>query len=285
MCSTPLTGIVFDIQRAALYDGPGLRTVVFLKGCPLRCSWCHNPESQACQPETGRSGKQYGSPMSVGEVMETVLADKKYFETSGGGLTVSGGEPTVQFAFCRELLMAATAEGIHTCLDTCGAVPWARLEELAPFVSLFLYDYKATDPECHRALTGLDGGLCRDNLRSLLRQGVPVRLRCPLVPGVNDSAHHLASIGGLMREFRNLEADIMPYHETGKSKYADLGMPLPDLVTHPPEESDLLRWKQCLAAGSGGRIPEFSGGVSGRELSHAVPSGHQSPSPCPSLPW
>lgn len=119
----PTTGIVFDIQRASLHDGPGLRTTVFMKGCPLRCIWCHNPESQSFAPETGNSGKVYGREMTVDQVMETVLADRAYYLETGGGLTLSGGEPTSQFTFCFDLLSAAKAHRISTCIDTCGVIP------------------------------------------------------------------------------------------------------------------------------------------------------------------
>ena len=257
--SSPASGVVFDIQRAAIYDGPGLRTVVFLKGCPLRCSWCHNPESQAAEPETGKSGKCYGRRMTVAEVMEQVRADIGFYETSGGGLTISGGEPTVQFEFCRALLKAARSEGIHTCLDTSGVVLRERLAQLAPSVSLFLYDYKATGSDLHRKLTGIGSLIPHENLRFLLSKGASVRLRCPLVPGVNDSAEHLAAIGSLMREFPTMEADIMPYHATGNLKCADLGMRQPELRTQPPEAEDFGRWRDGIRAASGQRLPHISG--------------------------
>ena len=239
-------GVVFDIQRAALHDGPGLRTTVFLKGCPLSCVWCHNPESQKQDPETGRSGKVYGKIMTVAEVMAIVRADRDYYEVSGGGLTISGGEPTRQYEFCLALLQAARAEGIHTCLDTCGAIDWPRLDALRPHVSLFLYDYKAANDQEHRRLTGISNDRVHENLRSLLAAGSPLRLRCPLVPGVNDSDSHLAAIAALTLEFPETPVDIMPYHGSGLHKYADLGLEAPDIETHPPDEEDFARWKAFL---------------------------------------
>jgi pyruvate formate lyase activating enzyme len=159
---------------------------------------------------------------------------------------VAGGEPTVQFAFCRALLQAARAEGIHTCLDTCGAVAWERLEALLPWVSLFLYDYKATGDDSHRALTGVDTSLVHGNLRRLLERGAAVRLRCPLVPGVNDNTAHLAAIRALRAEFPGLEADVMAYHDIGNPKYADLGRPVPDLRTRLPRPEEIARWREAL---------------------------------------
>ena len=236
-------GIVFDIQRAALHDGPGLRTTVFLKGCPLRCQWCHNPESQLLQPETGRSGKVYGRRMNVEQVMEAVRADRDYYERSGGGLTISGGEPTVQYEFCLALLKAARCEGIHTCLDTCGALDWPRLQALLPYVCIFLYDYKATDPREHLSLTGVGPQLIHSNLRRLLEARTPLRLRCPLIPGLNDSQEHLSAIAALAHEFPGTPVDIMPYHQTGQHKFTDLGRPLPAFQSHPPTDEDWARWR------------------------------------------
>lgn len=241
------TGVVFDIQRAALHDGPGLRTTVFLKGCPLSCQWCHNPESRNSAPEAGRNGKVYGRVMTVEEVLDIVRADRDYYETSGGGLTLSGGEPTGQYEFCFELLQTARAEGIHTCLDTCGAIDWPRLDALRLHVSLFLYDYKATDDQEHRRLTGISKERVHDNLRRLLAAGSPLRLRCPLVPGVNDSDAHLRAIAALAREFPNTPVDLMPYHGTGTHKYANLGLEAPALKTHPTDEITLTRWKSFLS--------------------------------------
>lgn len=241
-------GIVFDVQRSAMHDGPGIRTTVFLKGCPLRCAWCHNPESQNLAPETGRSGRIYGREMRVSEVMAIVRRDKPFYAASGGGMTVSGGEPTQQYEFCAALLAAARAESLHTCLDTCGGVDWPRLEQLMPHVSLFLYDYKATAPEEHRALTGVDNRLIQENLRRLLAAGAAVRLRCPLLPDVNATPAHLAAIAALGREFPALAIDLMPYHATGESKYDDLDQTRPVLPTHIPTAEEITAWAEALRA-------------------------------------
>ena len=239
-------GIVFDIQRSALHDGPGIRTTVFLKGCPLRCGWCHNPESQAFAPETGCSGKVYGREMSVEEVMAAVRRDRAFYRASGGGLTISGGEPTSQYAFCSALLAAAKAEGIHTCLDTCGAIDWPRLDALRTHVDVFLCDYKATDPDLHRELTGIAPALPHANLKRLLEKGAAVRLRCPLLPGVNDDAGHLAAIAALGRRYPALTIDLMAYHDIGAGKYDDLGRARPALATHVPTEADKQAWLTVL---------------------------------------
>ena len=241
-----IEGIVFDIQRGALHDGPGVRTAVFLKGCPLHCAWCHNPESQAFAPETGSSGRIYGRATTVSEVMAVVRRDCRYYSASGGGLTVSGGEPTAQYAFCAALLGAAKAEGIHTCLDTCGALDWPRLDALRASVDVFLFDFKATDPARHLALTGIAPDLPLANLSLLLAAGASVRLRCPLIPGVNDDFGHLAAIAALARGFPQLAIDVMPYHDTGMGKYDDLGRPRPALGTHVPDPAETAAWLDSL---------------------------------------
>lgn len=243
---TDATGIVFDLQRGALHDGPGVRTVVFLKGCPLRCAWCHNPESQAFAPEVGRSGKAYGRELTVTEVMTVVRRDARFYAASGGGLTISGGEPTAQYDFCAALLAAAKAENIHTCLDTCGVVAWSRLDALRPLVDMFLYDYKVTGVAAHRALTGVDPDLVIGNLERLLALGANVHLRCPLVPNVNDSAEHLAAIASFGRRYPNLAIELMPYHDSGKGKYEDLGRLPPSLPTHVPRPAEIAAWVQEL---------------------------------------
>jgi glycyl-radical enzyme activating protein len=262
-------GIVFDIQRFALHDGPGIRTTVFLKGCPLECLWCHNPESQAFEPElsfrrerctecvasaeaslSGLGALQsgplaiqineeacevacphgafsvIGRSMTVADVMGEVVRDEAYYHRSGGGLTLSGGEPMAQFEFTLEVLQQARRLGIHTCLDTCGVTSRRRLTDVAPYVDLFLFDYKATDPEEHRRLTGSPNGRILRNLDFLVELGACVRLRCPLVPGVNDSWTHLSAIADLAGRYPALEGvEIMPYHDMAREKAARIDRP------------------------------------------------------------
>jgi len=227
------TGIVFDIQRASLHDGPGLRTTVFLKGCPLRCAWCHNPESQHLPPETGKSGKVYGKTMSAEDVMAVVRADCPYYEHSGGGLTLSGGEPTVQFDFCLALLRAAQAEGIHTCLDTCGHFPADRLDALLPLVDLWHYDFKLGNPAEALRWTGVDGQRIGENLATLMRTEAVIRLRCPIIPGVNDTPEHHARIEAFRQSGRFETVEALSYHTIGASKYEDLGRPTPHSLGLP----------------------------------------------------
>jgi pyruvate formate lyase activating enzyme len=272
-----MTGMVFDIMKFAIHDGPGIRTTVFLKGCPLRCLWCHNPESQQRAREISfipdkcigcgwcfehcprgghvmRDGKHVllrdrcercgacaekcyaralevvGREMTVEAVLAEVLKDKPFYETSGGGMTLSGGEPMMQFEFTAALLRAAKAAGLHTCLDTSGYAPIARYLEILTDVDIFLYDIKDTDPGRHRKTTGVPLEPILDNLRRLDAAGGRTILRCPLVPGINADDAHLEGIADLANSLANvIEITLHPYHPLGKSKSERIGAiyPLP----------------------------------------------------------
>ena len=287
-------GLIFDIQRSSLHDGPGIRTAVFLKGCPLRCLWCHNPESQSrtldisfraesctlcgtcvntCQRHAHRIVeavhgfdrtlcdkcgecvdaclyevlKLAGQVQTVDQIMAVIRRDRRFYEQSGGGLTITGGEPMLQAEFSLALLQAAHSEGIHTCLDTSGWAGQRAFEQVLPFVNLFLFDYKATDLAAHKELTGVSNELILSNLDFLARQGASIRLRCPLVPGVNDTRAHLEGIACLDRRYPRLEGiDLMAYHNVGNAKYERYGLenPLPDLPT--ADDAAKQTWMETL---------------------------------------
>ncbi len=241
-------GIVFDIQQGGMHDGPGIRTVVFLKGCPLRCVWCHNAESISpdIQPDLKNPGKMFGQEMSVQQVMDVVEKDRAFYEASGGGLTLSGGEPMLQFEFTQALLRTARERGIHTCLDTCGWGGAEQFFELLPFVDLFHFDYKATDPQNHLDWTGVPIDPIVSNLRKLDEKGANIVLRCPVIPGLNATDEHFRAIAALAAEMPRLIINILPYHNMGRDKWARIGQkdPLPEKGNASSEQKN--EWERQL---------------------------------------
>lgn len=226
---------IFDIKRFAVHDGPGIRTTVFFKGCPLSCSWCHNPESQSpdsliVEEERAVNGhllpgkRIYGEERSVEELMELLLRDMAYYESSEGGVTFSGGEPLMQPEALAGLLKASKAAGMHTCVDTCGHAPWKVLENIMADTDLFLYDLKHMDPRQHKKYTGVSNELVLSNATHLLDEGAEVEFRIPVIPGINTSERELGAmldfISGLSHAPRALH--LLPYHKTAEHKYRKL---------------------------------------------------------------
>lgn len=288
------TGLISDIQRFSLYDGPGIRTTVFLKGCPLDCKWCHNPETKSYKPQISFSadkcadcfkcveacptGTHYiedgkhklnfaacelsgecitacpndalkiiGQEESIDEVMNVVLRDKDYYKNSGGGLTVSGGEPMNQFTFTRNLLHTAKLNGIHTALETCGFAPLNRFMDIKHLVDLFLFDYKETDTSKHKDYTGVDNKVILENLKKLHDEGANIILRCPIIPGLNDREDHFKGIARLAKELPNLEGiELMPYHDIGRDKAASIGMENEYYNLEPATDEMKHRWLNKL---------------------------------------
>jgi glycyl-radical enzyme activating protein len=289
-----VSGRIFAIQRFSIHDGPGIRTTVFMKGCPLRCLWCHNPEGiapqsllsfvrkkcircgyclQACVQGAhsivddehvlnrekcivcGTCSREcysgalevVGREASVGEVMATVVLDHPFYETSGGGMTLSGGEPTFQIDFCEALLRAAKGKGLKTCVETCGFASFERFERLLPLVDLFLFDLKETNSDLHRQYTGVDNNIILDNLRRLHDSETHVLLRCPIVPGLNDRADHFDALAQIATGLHRLEGvEIMPYHILGADKRERLGLD-PGVFHHVPGKATVEEWSRRLA--------------------------------------
>lgn len=239
-------GMIFDIQRTCTDDGPGVRTTVFFKGCPLRCRWCHNPESHAvCPQQYADTGEMIGYDAAPEQVVETVLADRAYYEATGGGMTLSGGEPLMQPEFARTLLLLAKEQGIHTCVETCGYAAWQSFEEILPYTDLFLFDVKTT-PEKHLHWTGVSSRRILDNLDSLYHAGAQILLRCPIIPGVNDTETHFAFLQGLLEKYPRLQGmQMMPYHNLGVGKAKRLHLPGMLELSNPSAEQ-IAGWRKAL---------------------------------------
>ena len=222
-----MKAVVFDIEHFATKDGPGIRTAVFLKGCPLRCMWCHNPESWSPQIERYPDGTAVGKEMSVDETLAEVLKDKPFYETSGGGLTVTGGEPLHRWEFVRALCKGAKSAGVRTAIETSGYATPAVIEALAPVVDLWLYDIKGMDPTKHKEHVGVDNTAILRNLRWLDAREAKIILRCPMIPGVNDFGTNLSALGRLANELKNVRSiEIEPYVPYGIDKAHKLGLKL-----------------------------------------------------------
>jgi len=208
-------GRVFDVQRCCVHDGPGIRTTVFLAGCPLRCAWCHNPE--AFSGQTARS-------VEAREVLREVLEDRAFYEATGGGLTVSGGEPLLQAPFVVELCAGARAAGLHTCLQTSGAVDEAALRAVLEVVDLVQFDLKHLDPARHLALTGRGNEGVLANAALAASGARQVEFRVPIVPGLTDAAEDLARTAAFVRGLGVGALHLVPYQRTYLGKYAQLGL-------------------------------------------------------------
>lgn len=268
------SGLIFNVQRYSVQDGPGIRTTVFFKGCPLNCAWCHNPEGisprrevavihsrcvrcgachEVCrrpsEPPPDGAGdltrrtpclvcgscveacptgaRQWvGRQVSVSGLMKEILADRIFYEDSGGGVTFSGGEPLLQSRFLAVALAACRSEGIHTAVDTCGHGSPDDLLTLAPHTDLFLYDLKLIDDARHRACTGVSNARILSNLRALAERRATLWIRMPVIPGLNDDLPNLEATAALVSELPAVqEVQLLPYHPTALDKLSRLGRP------------------------------------------------------------
>lgn len=242
MCNRTMkpTGVIFDLRRYTVHDGPGIRTTVFFKGCPLRCRWCHNPESmnpaietlltinhRRCPaPSAAENRGTIGREVSVDEVLREIEKDTIFYDQSGGGATFSGGEPLMQADFLLALLSACAEREIHRALDTCGYASWATFEKILPRVNLILYDLKLMDDAEHLRYTGVSNTPILNNLEKLAETGVPIFLRIPLIPGVTDTEKNLEQIAGFIRPLKNIQrVDPLPYNLLSEDKNQRFGFP------------------------------------------------------------
>ena len=267
---------IFEIQRTSFVDGPGIRTTVFFKGCKMKCKWCHNPESQQPQPQlmyyknkcTGcgkcmevcpfnlkkcelcgecvkhcphEARKICGREYTIDEIFTEVSKDKLFYDTSGGGVTFSGGECMLQIDFLAEILKKCKENGINTAVDTAGNVPWDYFEKILPYTDLFLYDIKAVDSEIHKNFTGVSNNLILNNLTGLFARTANIRIRIPIIPGVNDTTAETRNIKKFLSEYKPLEIELLPYHSMGEHKYDALNMKMTNFKTPPQSAIDKLK--------------------------------------------
>lgn len=291
-----VTGTVFNVQRLSVNDGPGIRTIVFLKGCPLDCLWCHNPESKSAEPQLFLTSRRCigcgycaqvcpnqvhsftaegqhiierdkctlcgacvkecigaleicGKIREAGDVIEEVKRDELFYRNSGGGMTLSGGEPFFQFDFAEALLVLAKENNLHTCVETCGFVNSSELKRVAHLVDEFLYDVKECDPVKHEQYTGVTNELIRENMKMLDECGGRIVLRCPIIPGYNDREEHLIGIAELANSLKNaVRIEISPYHPLGESKSEAIGEEYPLKGLTFPTEETVQSWIDTIAA-------------------------------------
>ena len=272
--------IFFDIQRNSFVDGPGIRTTVFFKGCNLKCAWCHNPESQSAKPQmmfykdkcTGcgkcKSVCPYhleqcelcgkctlycpadarmlcGKEHTVDEVLKEVLKDKAFYETSGGGVTFSGGECMLQIDFLAEILKKCKENGIHTAVDTAGHIPFESFEKILPYTDLFLYDIKIFDSQKHKQYVGVSNELILENLKKLFERKAKLWIRIPIIPDVNDSIEEIQKIKDFLKTIGTPEKiELLPYHAMGENKYRAIGKE--PQIFKTPDAENMKRLKEIL---------------------------------------
>lgn len=292
-----LTGLVFDLQKFATHDGEGIRTLVFLKGCPLQCLWCSNPESLMPQPEINfvanncvgcgkcrtvcpQDAIQHGEAdrpgltvdrdrctlcgqcakfcyagainilgryVTVPELMEMVERDRQFYDESGGGITFSGGEPLAQPQFLKAALKEAQRRGIHTAIETSSFARWEEYRPILENVDLVLTDIKHMDDKEHQRLTGVSNRLILENLQKISKLGIPMRLRLPLIPGLNDSEENLKATADFVQQLNNVQSlDILPYHRLGEMKWGQLGCQYPLEGLEPSTLEQVEERTRCL---------------------------------------
>jgi pyruvate formate lyase activating enzyme len=255
-----MKGLIFSVKRYSIHDGPGIRVTFFMKGCPLSCAWCHNPEGISPIPEvrsfTNRVGSlefskegEVGKYYSVSEVINAADKERVFMSQSNGGVTFSGGEPFVQKDFLIEALKALKSNGYHTAVDTSGFSHLNNFKEAIPYTDLFLYDLKHLDNAKHISLTGVPNEIILDNYLYLLQNAKEVNPRIPVIPGFNDSPDHMKA----MRDFISTtktgalkKINLLPFHKIGMSKYKRFNMPYQMEDVDPPTKEKMLLLKELF---------------------------------------
>ena len=240
-------GRIFDIQRFSVHDGPGIRTIVFLKGCFLRCRWCCNPEGQEFGiQEMTMNGKTkvVGQDITVEDVLDIVERDRIYYGRSGGGLTLSGGECLGQIDFARDLLRGAKERGINTAIESTGFASWDKIEQLAPYLDVYLMDIKHMNSQKHKEFTSQPNELILENARKIAQKFNKLIIRTPVIPTFNATVEEIRAIAKYAKSIGVTEMHILPYHRLGKDKYYGLNRSYSMEEIKPPSKElmyELLR--------------------------------------------
>ena len=249
------SGYIFDIKKFAIHDGPGIRTTIFLKGCPLDCWWCHNPESQNIEPEQIEKSHKpkvmeiIGRKITVNQVMDEIEKDSIFYEESDGGVTFSGGEALSQPEFLLSLLKRCKEKKIHTTLDTSGHIKWDILEEISGLVDLFLYDIKLVDDDLHKKYTKISNKLILENLRKLDGLGKHIIIRVPIVPTITDTEENLNQISNIIKDLNNVQRlDLLPYNKLGEEKYRRLNREYRTKNIEPPSEKKMEEFRRFFVS-------------------------------------
>ncbi len=254
-------GTIFDIKHFAIHDGPGIRQTIFFKGCPLSCWWCHNPESRSVdiisfEKEEILEGEKVcetvtvGAEYSVDDLLVEIKKEIVFFEESGGGVTLSGGEPLLQYQFVMTLLKKCMELKIHTCIDTTGNINSEKLANVASLTNLFLYDIKHIDEKQHIKHTGISNKLILNNLKMLDEMGKDIWIRLPLIPGINDDESELLGMMDFLSKLKsNYPISILPYHKIGRQKYKRFGIEYKMVGVEEYCNDDVIRVKNIFIEG------------------------------------
>ena len=250
-------GRIFNIQRFSLHDGPGIRTIVFFKGCFMRCKWCCNPESQEYEVQTiieNGVKKTVGKDVTVEDIMPEILADVTYFRRSGGGVTLSGGEVLAQPKFAKELLKACKENGLHTAIETTSNAPWETIEQILPYLDLVLLDIKHLDSAKHKLFTGASNEHILENAVKIANFGVELIIRTPVIPTFNDTPEEIKAISNFASKLNGVkEHHLLPYHRLGQDKYEGLSRKY-ELSEITPPSNEKMNYLKEVAESSGLKI-------------------------------
>ena len=253
-----MKGLIFSIKRYSIHDGQGIRVTFFMKGCPLRCRWCHNPEGLNALPETVIQNNRIGSReflrseeagkyYTVESLMEILHKEKVFMNHSKGGVTFSGGEPMLQAEFLLQVLKECKSEGYHTAVDTSGYSAKEKFESVIPYTDLFLFDIKHLDEARHIELTGESNGIILNNYLLLIKSGKDLNLRIPIIPGLNDDNDHIERLRNFIISTKTdsiKKINLLPYHKTGASKYKKFNIPYRMEGVEPPDNNQMIKLKE-----------------------------------------